>query len=150
MDLKVYGGWPIRLQQISVNLRMDDRAPTAQEVIDLKQAGVVFGEVLEYAQHMKDQLRAHDEMTKMVDSFAGIVGEGAQYVPEEHAREYSSREDKSVWPHDPETWSTGTLGASEPLKKAYSHTAFSKLTERVQNLEAQMTQLRGKVPGLGY
>jgi hypothetical protein len=165
MDLKVYGGWPIRLKQLSVNLRMDNRGPTEIEAFDLKQAGIAFDKVLEEAQHMKDQLKAHEELAHMVSDFGSVVGEGAQYVPTKdvdtpgiaHELRYDplAREDKSVWPHNPDTWpkgGLGTIGAPEPVSSnhEFSHTSFMKLVERVGTLEKKLERLRGLGPGLVY
>ena len=171
MDLKVYGGWPIRLKQLAVNLRMENRGTTEIEALDLKQAGIAFDTVLREAQHMKEQLRAHEELKHLINDFGTVVGEGAQYAPANDAIEHVEmyREDKSVWPHDSTTWPEGMasdypnprdpltwLGVSReeipgPVPNhEFSHTSFMKLVERVGILEEHLARLRDKDPGLGY
>lgn len=161
MDFQRYGGYPIRLKQavndIKLRGRMSDR-----EFQVINESADVLKSILDEAQDMKEQLKAHDALWEGIGSFANDVGIGvgspkrdAQYVPtkdvdpirdlsmgvvkglqENEDKEWLKREDKSTWPF-----------LDSDMEKAYSHTSFMKLSERVNELEKKLLRATGFSPG---
>jgi hypothetical protein len=153
MDFKQYGGIPIRVKQI-VNEYRNKGTLSDDHCFLLKEFAEILMKVLDEADSLQEQLKEHEELSKLLAEFGTCVGSlgAAQCVPTPsvdhmvHQRDavpplFGDREEwiSPVHPDRSKAWPF----VKSDVEGKVGHTQFMKLSERVDELEKRLARIQG-------